>query len=555
MEVETFQYTNNKGWSVDSFPKLDSENTLILVFADPDYINNPSPLKELSRHYPKSKIIGCSSSEEIIGSFILGNTIPLVSIADHIIVVSAIHFQNTTMKTFISEIDGGHFNGDGKEIIKQLNDYNLKGIFVVSDCDKTKFKSMIKGLSFDKNDQLPRFICDLASNATSWVIIDGKIKKNAIIALGFYGEDFHMEDSTNYNSDNKNTILAISQQNHFSDENELEDTLTFLPKQTKLIGFYSADDSNIAFLPNHKKSSFTILYEEKMHKIKDGIKLNNSLEGKLIAKKILKNIKNKTISLKRSKNFVPKLATIYLENNTLSLVYLNNIRKSCQEVGIDLDCFPIETNIQEKRLIALIKKLNKDEQTDAIQLILPLPKAIHINRIAESISIEKDVDCIHPYNLGKFIRKKAFSQPCLTRAIMLLLESLNEKLEEKHAVIVGASNAGIPIAIALKNAKCTVSICDIHTLALDHFVRQADILVSATGKIHLIQGEWIKPEALVIDAGIGILPDGTIQGDVVFDVARQNAKWISPVLNGVGPITIAILLQQTLDGALKNRCF
>ena len=569
MELETFQYSKEKGWSVKHFPKLDSENTLILVFADPEFINNPLPLADIVRHYPKSQIIGCATPEEISGSFILGNSISLVSISHSKLIVTVIHFHHSNIKTFFIDLDEKQrkISSLGETITKQLADKQLKGIFILSECKKMQFNSLLKGLPVKQEDSSPYLTCTLATRQKntqpSWIIFNGKIRKNAIVALGFYGEQLHIThtDNTKIEFDNEKEfpVLAISQLNensssHENDEYRLENTMTFLPRQTKLVGFYAAKNS--LFTSDNRKDTpqVTILYERECQNVLNKTGEGFLLRGKQIAQKILNQIKQKTSYMAQSTGHVPKLAIISISDDPRSTVYLNSIKKSCLEVGIEVTASPIKKDITEQALIRLIKKLNKDKTIDGIQLHLPLPKHINKNKIVEYIALEKDVDGTHPHNLGKMIQSQTSSmQQCTAQAVMLLLKATKQNLKGKHAVVVGSSNAGMPIAIALINANCTVSICNVHTDNLSHFVGQAEILVTAVGNAQLIKGEWIKPDAIVIDMGITALPDGTIQGDVEFDTAKQKAQWITPVPGGGGPVTAAILLQHTLEAAERKQ--
>lgn len=555
MELATFQYMEDSGWSVRQFPELDSENTLLLVFADPEFIQRPKVLYDMAKHYPTSLIVGCSSPKEILGSFVLGDTVSLVSVAEHKIVVSAIHFRHTTMKKFIFSMNKTSQNSQlGHEIVTYLAAPDLKGVLLLSESDESTFNTLLKGLHF-KAPANPHLTCALASKGqnsqSSWVLIDGKIKKNTGVALGFYGDQFHME--TNHLFDNQQlndiSILAISQRHQLensveNEEYQLENQMNFLPPQTQLIGLYSAKGA--------KEIPITLLYEEEVDIESNDKKSDNILYGKSIAKSILSDVKNKALRLEQFTGHKPKLALVYSEHCPEVLIYVRSIKKAAEEAGIQLAYFSYTTKTDEQQLIQLIQALNHDKNIDGLQLMLPLPEYYNKNKIIEAISPDKDVDCIHPNNFGNIIQNQPQFLPCSAQAVMLMLRSIKKRFAGKHAVVIGSSHVGMPIAILLMKANCTVSICNIHTLNLAKHVRQADILVTAAGAMHLIKGEWIKKGALVIDVGISSTPQGKIFGDVEFESAKTKAKWITPVPGGIGPVTIAVLMQQTLNAARNH---
>ncbi len=565
MELETFQFTKKQGWSVKNFPDLDSENTLILVFADPEFINDPTPIIELSNHYQKSSIIGCSSLSEIFGEFVLDESVPLVSISDHNLVVSVIRFQFTKIKTMISDIDSkNNYFEAGKKIINTLCDDKTKEIFIFSHCQSKNFNELANGL----NSQQASAPCYISGGLPStkenqnlgWVILNGKIKKNSVVAFGLSGDalqvEYHLKNESNLFYDKQIPVLALYQfnENHSScnDETEIETALTFLPTQTKLVGFYSACElinSDVNF--ENIKNPIIILHEDLDKNIQEAY-FSNILNGREIAKKIQHKIKNELIDIKKMKKRYPKLALLYLNEHGHSNLYATKIKKACDEVGINFDCYPFSSNIKAEKLIATIKKLNDDSTVDGIQLCLPLPKQINQDSIVENINPLKDVDNIHPYHLGKIMQGVPDFQSCAAKGIMLLLESIQYEFKGKHAVVVGASNAGKPIVLSLLQAGCTVSVCNIYTPDLSNYVKQADVLISAVGHPELIKGEWIKQGAIVIDMGVTILPDGVMKGDVEFEAAKQKAAWIAPVSGGLGPVTVAVLLQNTMELFKKN---
>jgi methylenetetrahydrofolate dehydrogenase (NADP+)/methenyltetrahydrofolate cyclohydrolase len=249
----------------------------------------------------------------------------------------------------------------------------------------------------------------------------------------------------------------------------------------------------------------------------------------------------------------PCLAVILVGNNPASHIYVRNKRQACEEVGIKSIYHALSHTTTQLELHTLIQQLNSDPSINGILLQLPLPEHINSDALLESIDPSKDVDGFHPYNLGRLAQRRPALRPCTPYGIMMLLDSISEPYKSHHAVVVGASNiVGRPMALELLLAGSTVTICHRFTKDLGYFVKQADILVSATGIPSLIKGDWIKPGATVIDVGINRLSDGSIIGDVEFDVAKERAAWITPVPGGVGPITTATLLKNTLMATINQ---
>ncbi|GEM_PF-167690 len=565
MELETFQFTKKQGWSVKNFPDLDSENTLILIFADPEFINDPSPIDELVDHYKKSNIIGCSSLSGVFGTFVLDESVSLVSISDHNLIVSVIRFQHTEIKTMTSEIvSENNCYEIGKKIINTLSDDKTKEIFIFSQCQNKNFNELISGVN-SQNSSVKCYISGALPSTREnkdlgWVIANGEIKKNSVVAFGLSGDalhvEYHLKEESNLFCDKQIPVLALCQLNENnssgSDEAKIEEALTFLPTQTKLVGFSSACKLiNAGVYFENAKQPIIILHEDLDKNIQEAY-FSNILNGREIAKKILHKIKNELIDIKKMKKRSPKLSLLYLNEHGHSNLYATKIKKACDEVGINFDCYPFSSNIKAEKLIATIKKLNDDSTVDGIQLCLPLPKHINQDIVVENINPLKDSDSIHPYNLGKIMQGVPDFQSCAAKGIMLLLESIQYELKGKHAVVLGASNAGKPIVLSLLQAGCTVSVCNIYTPDLSNYVKQADVLISAVGHPDLVKGEWIKQGAIVIDMGVTVLPDGVMKGDVEFEVAKQKAAWIAPVSGGLGPVTVAVLLQNTLNLFKKN---
>src|SRR5678816_4131072 len=210
----------------------------------------------------------------------------------------------------------------------------------------------------------------------------------------------------------------------------------------------------------------------------------------------------------------------------------------------------LPADVPEAQLLALIARLNADPDVSGILVQLPLPAHVEPERATERIDPRKDVDGFHPYNIGRLVLKRPTLRPCTPYGCMKLLAETGESLVGKHAVIIGQSNiVGRPMALELLMARCTVTICHSATRDLSGLVRQADIVVAAVGKARMVQGDWIKPGAIVLDVGINRMPDGKLCGDVDFEAAKEVAGWITPVPGGVGPMTIAMLLSNTLLAA------
>ncbi|OOH92157.1 bifunctional methylenetetrahydrofolate dehydrogenase/methenyltetrahydrofolate cyclohydrolase [Pasteurellaceae bacterium 15-036681] len=243
----------------------------------------------------------------------------------------------------------------------------------------------------------------------------------------------------------------------------------------------------------------------------------------------------------------PGLAVILVGADPASEVYVNSKRRSCAEVGITSKAFDLPENTSEKELLDIIQQLNQDESVDGILVQLPLPQHIDTTKIIEAIHPSKDVDGFHPYNVGRLAQRIPTLRSCTPYGVMKLLETTGIDLYGKHAVIVGASNiVGRPMAMELLLGGCTVTVTHRFTVDLENHIRQADIIVVAVGKPHLVKGEWIKDGAIVIDVGINRI-DGKLVGDVEFEIAKEKASFITPVPGGVGPMTVAMLMQNTLQ--------
>lgn len=274
------------------------------------------------------------------------------------------------------------------------------------------------------------------------------------------------------------------------------------------------------------------------------------IDGKAVARDIRKEIKEEVDGLKRRWGMVPGLGVVLVGDDPASHLYVRNKEKACQEVGIRSQEHLLSAAVSEKELLALIQSLNKDKNIHGILVQLPLPAHIHAEKILESVSPQKDIDGFHPVNQGMLLLGSDGFKPCTPMGIMKMLESVGCDPKGKKAVVVGRSNiVGKPVSLMLLAQHATVTICHSRTASLRDEVGQADILVAAIGKAGLIRGEWIKPGAIVIDVGVNRLPSGKLSGDVEFESAKERASYISPVPGGVGPMTICMLLFNTLKAA------
>lgn len=270
------------------------------------------------------------------------------------------------------------------------------------------------------------------------------------------------------------------------------------------------------------------------------------LDGKIISQDILQEVKTNILNRIKIGIPAPVLAVILAGNDHASTIYVKNKLLACEKVGIGCKFFHLEDNISQQELLNLINNLNQNNDINAILVQLPLPASINPQIILTSINPLKDVDGFHPQNVGALTQGWPLLQPCTPLGIMKLLATTKVTLLGKKVTVVGASNiVGKPIALCLINAGCTVTVCNKNTIDLKSFVTNADILISATGQPHLIKGDWIKPGSIVIDVGISKIND-QLTGDVDFQAAKQHASWITKVPGGVGPMTIAYLLENTL---------
>lgn len=243
----------------------------------------------------------------------------------------------------------------------------------------------------------------------------------------------------------------------------------------------------------------------------------------------------------------PGLAVILVGSDPASDIYVRYKRRDCQEAGFLSRDIDLPSSTTQAELVAIIEELNADPAIDGILVQLPLPEAIEASTIIESIRPDKDVDGFHPFNIGRLCQRVPGLRPCTPLGIIRMLEGIGEPFYGRHCVVVGASNiVGRPMALELLLAGATVTVCHRFTTDLEQHVARADVLVVAAGKPGLIPGAWIKPGATVVDVGMNRLENGTLVGDVEFEAASERAAWISPVPGGVGPMTRAMLLSNTM---------
>jgi methylenetetrahydrofolate dehydrogenase (NADP+)/methenyltetrahydrofolate cyclohydrolase len=271
------------------------------------------------------------------------------------------------------------------------------------------------------------------------------------------------------------------------------------------------------------------------------------IDGKAIAENLLNSIKERINNRLQANKRAPGLAVILVGTDPASAIYVRNKRLACEKSGIRSVVYDLPTSTTEVDLLALIEQLNQNETIDGILVQSPLPPQIKDENIIERISPNKDVDGFHPYNIGRLAVRQPTLRSCTPFGVIKMLQASNIDLMGLDAVVVGVSNhVGRPMALELLLAGCTVTSCHRHTKDLANMINQADLIVAAAGKPGLIKGDWIKRGAIVIDIGINRLADGTIAGDVDFKAAKERAGYISPVPGGVGPMTVATLMENTL---------
>ena len=277
------------------------------------------------------------------------------------------------------------------------------------------------------------------------------------------------------------------------------------------------------------------------------------IDGKALASKLKGDLQVEVTRLVGTYGRGPGLAVILVGEDPASHVYVKNKEIACNKVGITSFPYKLPASTTQQHLLGLIAELNNDPKVDGILVQLPLPEHIDSDKVLNAIKADKDVDGFHPFNVGCLAVRQPALRSCTPYGCIKLIETTGIEFHGKEAVVVGASNiVGRPMALELLLAGATVTVCHRFTENLQSHIERADIVVAAAGKQGLIQGEWIKQGAIVIDVGIHRLDDGTLTGDVNFEVARQRAGWITPVPGGVGPMTIAMLLENTVTAFKKH---
>ena len=273
----------------------------------------------------------------------------------------------------------------------------------------------------------------------------------------------------------------------------------------------------------------------------------NIIDGKKIAEKIISEIKDKVITNQSEGVAPPGLAVIQVGEDPASSVYVRNKRKACEEVGMKSFNYDLDQSTTQKELIELVESLNSNAEVNGILIQLPLPTHINETIVIETIKPSKDVDGFHPYTIGRLMQRIPLLRPCTAIGVITMLEAIEIDPKGMNAVIVGASNlVGRPLNLELLLKGATTTVCHKFTKNLKDHVMSADIVAVAVGKPNFIPGSWIKEDAIVFDIGINRDENGKLTGDVDFDSAKEKASWISPVPGGVGPMTVAMLIKNTL---------
>ena len=272
------------------------------------------------------------------------------------------------------------------------------------------------------------------------------------------------------------------------------------------------------------------------------------LDGKAVSASVTDTLKNKLAHIKSSNQRIPKLVVVLIGDDPASQVYTKRKAKVAQEIGMESELLTFPANMPEEELLTLIQTLNEDTTVDGILIQLPLPKHLDSQRILEAVSPQKDVDGFHPYNLGKLLAgDNPTALPCTPSGMIQILNHYNLSIEGKHAVVVGRSTiVGKPIAQLLLQQNATVTTCHSRTTNLSEITQQADILVVAMGRPNAITAHMVKPGAIILDVGINRVDDGRLVGDVDFENVKDVAGYITPVPGGVGPMTIATLMRNTV---------
>lgn len=278
------------------------------------------------------------------------------------------------------------------------------------------------------------------------------------------------------------------------------------------------------------------------------------IDGKQVAAQVRQEVKNRVTERIAQGKRPPGLAVILIGNDPASHVYVNNKRRACDEVGIISRSYDLPAETTQYELLKIVDRLNEDHTVDGILIQLPLPEHIDTSLVIERIDPGKDVDGFHPTNVGRLTLRIPGLRPCTPYGVMRLLESAGISCLGKHAVVVGASNiVGRPLALELLLVGATVTVCHRFTSNTPELIAQADIVVVAVGKPGFVKAEWLKMGAVVIDVGINRLESGRLSGDVDYEAAKERVAWITPVPGGVGPMTVAMLMRNTLSACEKHQ--
>lgn len=277
------------------------------------------------------------------------------------------------------------------------------------------------------------------------------------------------------------------------------------------------------------------------------------IDGKQIAAEIHELVRQSIAERIDNGHRAPGLAVVLVGEDHASQVYVRKKREACKHVGIVSRAYDLAADTSQQQLLELIDELNDNDAIDGILVQLPLPPQINEATIIDAIHPDKDVDGFHPYNIGRLTQRNPLLRPCTPWGIIMLLDHIGETYKGRNAVVVGASNiVGRPMSLELLLAGATTTVCHRFTSDLEAHVRRADIVVVAVGNPGIVRGEWIKPGATVIDVGINRQQNGSLTGDVDFVSASERAAWITPVPGGVGPMTVAVLLRNTLEAASRH---
>jgi methylenetetrahydrofolate dehydrogenase (NADP+) / methenyltetrahydrofolate cyclohydrolase len=278
------------------------------------------------------------------------------------------------------------------------------------------------------------------------------------------------------------------------------------------------------------------------------------IDGKAIAQGVRAEVRRSVEGLLARGGRRPGLAVVMVGDNAASAVYVRNKRRACEECGITSFAFDLPHSSSQLELLERIDTLNADDAVDGILVQLPVPEHIRQDAIVERIDPRKDVDGFHPYNVGRLAERNPLIRPCTPYGVIRMLDHIGVSVKGKHAVVVGASNiVGRPMSLELLLMGATTTVAHRFTTDLESHVRQAEVLIVAAGKPGLIKGDWIRPGAVVVDVGMNRRDDGTLCGDVDFEAARERAAWITPVPGGVGPMTVAMLMRNTLEASVRRQ--